>query len=100
MKINFRVSSQLNELALIFSIFAILLLVGFLRFGGWTKKAETQKILSSQGFIDVEITGYRFLGCDEKDFFRTGFVATSPNGQRIKGIVCAGWFKGSTIRFD
>lgn len=100
MKTNFRLSSHLNELALILSILTILLLVGFFRFGGWTKKDETQKILSSQGFTDVEITGFRFLGCDEKDFFHTGFVATSPNGQRIKGVVCAGWFKGSTIRFD
>ena len=29
--------------------------------------------------------------------FKTGFEATAPNGERISGTVCEGWFKGKLL---
>lgn len=65
-----------------------------------TKTDETERVLHSQGFTDVDITGYRFFGCSDRDYFHTGFTATSPNGNCTEGVVCSGIFKGATIRFD
>jgi hypothetical protein len=55
--------------------------------------------LTKAGYKDIETTGYSFFGCGSDDRFSTGFVATNPAGQRVKGVVCSGFFKGGTIRF-
>ena len=52
------------------------------------------------GFTEIEITGHKFFVCDEKDTFSTGFCAKNPRGVRVCGVVCSGWLKGGTIRFD
>jgi hypothetical protein len=59
---------------------------------------QATRALQGAGYKDIRITGYSFFGCDEKDSFHTGFEATGPNGQRVDGVVCSGWFKGATIR--
>ncbi len=64
-----------------------------------TQPDRTREILRSQGYTNIEITGYEIFGCAEKDFFHTGFTATSPNGSHIRGIACGGILKGITIRF-
>lgn len=56
------------------------------------------KALHDQGYKDIQITGWAIFGCDEKDQFSTGFVATGPSGNRVEGVVCSGWFKGKTVR--
>lgn len=60
---------------------------------------EATRVLESSGFKNVEITGYKIWGCSKDDTFHTGFVATSPNGSRVEGVVCSGLLKGATIRF-
>lgn len=59
-----------------------------------------RKTLEDNGFTHVEITGYKWFTCDEKDTFSTGFKATSPSGKQVSGVVCGGFLKGNTIRFD
>lgn len=71
-----------------------------LSLSGCTRAGEAERVLASQGFTDIQAGGYAFFGCDEKDVFQTKFTATSPTGQRVKGQVCSGWFKGATVRFD
>ena len=68
--------------------------------GGFTDPKGATRTLVDAGYTDIEITGYRWLGGSDSDTFRTGFKATSPTGKRVSGIVCSGWFKGYTIRFD
>ena len=51
------------------------------------------------GYTDIQITGYVVMGCGEQDVFHTGFRAKSPNNTSVDGVVCSGWFKGSTVRF-
>lgn len=61
---------------------------------------DAHKALESQGFTDIQTTGYSFLACGEDDFYSTGFVATNPQGKRVNGTVCSGLlFKNSTIRW-
>lgn len=61
---------------------------------------DAQKALEAQGFTDIETTGYSAFACSDDDFFSTGFVATNPQGKRVKGTVCSGLlFKNATIRW-
>lgn len=55
--------------------------------------------LHKAGFTDLNIGGYAPFLCGEDDAFTTTFSATNPNGERVEGVVCSGWFKGATIRF-
>ena len=66
---------------------------------GCTDAEEAKRAVENIGGTDVKITGFRFFGCD-REGFRTGFTATSATGKRISGVVCSGWFKGATVRFD
>jgi len=65
-----------------------------------TNDEATISTLHKHGFSDVQTTGYEFWECGEDDTFHTGFVATNPAGQRVRGTVCCGWLdKGCTVRF-
>lgn len=80
------------------SLIAIVLVMVALT--GCTKPEHTKSVVESAGYSEVVITGYEFFGCSEDDVFHTGFTAKGPKGQPVKGVVCAGWFKGATIRLD
>lgn len=62
-------------------------------------KDGTIALLTSQGFTNINITGYDCFSCGKGDVYHTGFTAQSPNGSFVKGTVCKGWLKGATIRF-
>lgn len=65
-----------------------------------TNPEKATALLETQGYEDIQITGFKFFGCSEDDLSRTGFIATGMNGQQVEGVVCSGWFfKGATIRF-
>ncbi len=60
-----------------------------------------RRALDDAGFTDIETLGWAFLGgCSDKDTFVTRFRAKNAKGKTVEGVVCNGWFKGSTIRFD
>lgn len=65
---------------------------------GCSANDEAYRILTSEGYTNVETTGYAFFGCSQGDTFHTGFTAMSPNNTYVTGVVCSGWFKGATIR--
>ncbi|QYN80453.1 hypothetical protein [Kosakonia phage Kc304] len=68
---------------------------------GCTDADNATRLLDANGFTDIEITGYSFFSCSEKDAQSTGFIATGPTGKQVKGAVCSGLiFKNSTIRFE
>ena len=95
-----------NQMLRASQVIAILLLTvvfGFLIifFALPRKDAEgAQRVLEDQGYTRVEITGWRFWGCSKGDQFHTGFKALSPAKRPVSGVVCDGWFKGATVRFD
>lgn len=92
-----------NVIGTIFKVvIAILILIGICSLfpDGCTQPDEARRVLTNAGYSNIEITGYKpFFGSDD-DIFSTGFVATSPNGQRVSGAVTSGGFKGFTIRFE
>lgn len=59
-----------------------------------------KRALEDAGMEQVRTEGWSLFGCDEKDTFHTRFSAVNHNGRKVSGIVCSGWLKGSTIRFD
>lgn len=79
-------------------VFGIVGAIAFLT--GCTDAEEAERALDNLGMTDIEITGWRFFGCDDRDGWRTGFRATNSNGRAVEGAVCSGIFKGATVRFD
>lgn len=63
--------------------------------------SDATKALTAQGFTDIQITGYAGpFACSEDDFYSTGFIATNPQGKRVEGVACSGFFfKSTTIRW-
>lgn len=61
---------------------------------------DAQRALKSAGMTNIQTGGYGWFACSEDDTFATKFTATNPNGQRVSGVVCSAWLKGSTIRYD
>lgn len=76
----------------------LLLLAGMM--AGCTRPDNAIRILSEQGYTQIEITGWRPFACDEKDTFSTGFKAVNASGHEVAGVVCEGILKNATIRFD
>lgn len=77
----------------------ILLLIMMLAITACSDKDGAYEAIENMGMSNIRITGYTFWGCDDKDVFHTGFIATNAQGKEVRGVVCSGWFKGSTVRF-
>ncbi len=71
-----------------------------LMLSGCTEDNNAMRILLDQGYTHIHITGYNMVSCSDDDIFKTGFTATSIAGKPVKGTVCTGLFKGSTIILD
>jgi len=84
--------------AIITGVFVVWLLL--ILSGSCCKPKQAKALLESQGFTNVETTGYRWMTCSEDDAFSDGFIATSVTGKRVSGTVCRGFLKSYTIRFD
>lgn len=76
----------------------IISLVAFL--SACTNSSEAERALRAAGFTKIETKGYAFFGCSDDDKFHTSFEAVGPTGQHVEGVVCSGFIKGATIRFD
>ena len=61
---------------------------------------DAERALHAMGIKQVKMGGYAFFGCGEKDTFKSTFEGVGADGQRVTGVVCAGLFKGTTVRFD
>lgn len=77
-----------------------ILLIAVLAITGCTDPTEATSVLKNNGFTDIKIEGYSFTGCSQDDVYHTEFIATGQSGNKVKGVVCGGWLKGSTIRFN
>jgi hypothetical protein len=63
----------------------------------------TVRVVEGHGFKNVKATGYGWFSCgigEQADLWRTRFTAVNQNGQDVSGVVCAGLFKGGTMRLD
>jgi len=67
---------------------------------GCTRPEQARTVLEQQGYDNIEIGWPRPHSCGEDDNFSATFTAVK-DGQEVKGVVCSGVLKGSTIRlFD
>lgn len=90
-----------NSNSTIYVYIAIIVLMIFIRLLlGFTDAPGTTRLLTDQGYSNVEITGWRPFAGSENDTYCTGFTAISPAGKRVSGTVTGGVFKGKTIRLD
>lgn len=62
--------------------------------------AKANRALTSMGMTDVKLTGWAWYGCSDSDDFGSNFEAKDAHGQVVTGVVCGGWLKGYTVRFD
>lgn len=87
--------------AVISALFLCIILGGFAMLGSCGVNEDRGKTtLEAQGMTNVEIGGYPFWGCDKGDTFKSKFTATGANGKPVSGVLCQGFFKGITVRFD
>lgn len=75
-----------------------LFLIAVIALSGCTDANEATKVLVDSGYKDIQIQGYSFTGCSQDDAFHTEFKAKGATGNDVRGVVCGGWLKGSTIR--
>lgn len=54
--------------------------------------------LLDAGYSDVNTKGWAMVGCGREDMAATAFTAKGATGRPVRGVVCRGLFKGSTIR--
>lgn len=82
----------------------IIAAAALLALGACTDPEKATRALDNLGMTDIEVTGYRYFGCDNSenssDTFHTGFTAKNAKGKPVSGVVCSGWMKGATVRFD
>jgi len=79
----------------------ILMLFAIFIVANCTDNDTALRVLESNGYSNVQFTGYKFFGCSKDDTYHTGFIAVSPNNKPVEGTVCGGlFFKNSTIRFE
>jgi hypothetical protein len=56
--------------------------------------------LETQGYTNIQPTGYEMFCCSEDESFSTGFSATDKNGNTVTGCFCSAFLKGVTVRFN
>jgi len=82
------------------AIFVVSLVVAVaLALSGCTvPESQATSAIEAMGMTNVQVGGYAFFGCDDKDSFASTFTATGANGRSVRGVVCSGLFKGATVR--
>lgn len=77
-----------------------LAMIAALLLAACTDETGARSALEDAGLTPETVGGYVWWGCDgTTDQFRTGFTAINANGRHVRGVVCAGWLKGNTIRY-
>lgn len=88
----------------IFSLLAMIAVVAAIIFvtpKACTNDSDTVRVLASNGYTDIQITGWRPFSKSKDDFYATGFRAKSASGQVVTGTVTGGLvFKNYTVRLD
>lgn len=85
----------------IMGLCVIAMVLAFVFLTGCTDPKGATRVLESNGYTEIEITGWRPFMKSKGDYYSTGFKAKSSNGKIVTGSVTGGLiFKGNTIRFD
>lgn len=85
-------------------VIVFIIIAGILSTAGYfTDEKVAIDALHKQGFTDINITDKSWLfvgfqGCGEDDSVKFTAIAKNPRNETVEIYVCAGWFKGATIR--
>lgn len=77
----------------------LLLIMSCVLVVGCSSSDDATRALKAQGFTHIQ-TRVTFFGCGKGDTSKTRFSAKNVKGETVTGVVCSGWLKGSTIRYD
>jgi len=70
---------------------------------GCTNSDDFEKgrlVLENMGYTNIEDTGYSMFGCSDSDDYSSGFTAVDKQGRVVEGVICSGFTKGVTVRFN
>lgn len=68
---------------------------------GCVDEDRTRRVLESQGYRAISITGWNPFACGQDDDVTTGFTAIGPGGKQVSGAVCCQLvFKACTVRIE
>lgn len=67
--------------------------------GCFTDPDNSTRTLDNLGFTKIEIGGYDAWSCGDDYTYHTKFTAINPNGKKVSGTVCCGFFKGCSVKF-
>ncbi len=56
--------------------------------------------LEDYGFTNINVGGYEPFTCGDDYTFSNEFEATNPQHRRVHGVVCCGYLKGCTVKFQ
>ena len=86
----------MNKFTKIFTVLVTLVMLA-----ACSSQSDAERALKGAGYTDIQTHGWAMFGCNsDQDSFTTKFTATGPTGQKVSGVVCSDWLKGSTIRLD
>jgi hypothetical protein len=61
---------------------------------------KAKQVLESQGIKNPVVGGYAWFSCSKDDSFGSNWTGEGQNGKQVSGVICGGWLKGYTVRFD
>ena len=67
---------------------------------GCADSEGARRALETDGYSQIEITGWRLNSCPPASSAATGFAARHPLGHPVTGYVCGGLYGGDTIALD
>ena len=77
------------------------LMIALIFLSSCTQPEKAKRVLETQGYTNIRMQGYDFFNCSKNDIYHDKFSANTPNGSRVTGSVCGGYFlKGSMVRID
>jgi hypothetical protein len=61
---------------------------------------DAHRLLRQEGITSVNLHGHPFIsGCAKGEDFATTFTGIK-NGVPVNGVICGGWMKSNTIRYN
>lgn len=80
------------------TLMAVPVACALLASGCTVRESTAMRALHGAGYKQVHLGGYSWFGCSDEDDFSRKFTAVGADGKPVKGVVCSGVMKGTTVR--
>lgn len=100
MKFNRRYSHTNSHQWFVVVAIVMALISLMLVFSGFfnVSEAKAKRVLASNGFTDIKLTGHSFFGCSKDQPFSETFEAKDVRGYPASGVLCETWFGSVSVR--